>query len=275
MPAGAAVTAWPDAAVRRPISARRPWPWPGPRPPPAAAGRVAAAGLRARSTAASPPAEASAPVVRHRRRRRLRDSDRRRAVSPAPDSSRPQSWPLPRRARTPGSSRGQPRAGVAASAVVRPWSCSIATPAPTEPAISTVATPAFSAAPAARRAPAAPPRRRRRLRRPSLRRRVEQRLSSGSGISIPTPSRSACPRAVDRLPRGAAADPERRGDLLVAQAFQLAHHDRRPLRLGQRLQPLHQLAQLLAPLEPRRRCRGRRRAPRRALGARAAGRGGR
>ena len=40
--------------------------------------------------------------------------------------------------------------------------------------------------------------------------------------------------AVDRLPRGAAAEPERRGDLLVAQPFQLAHHDRRPLRLRQR-----------------------------------------
>ena len=44
------------------------------------------------------------------------------------------------------------------------------------------------------------------------------------------------PRPVDRLAGTAVAQSQRGGDLLVAEAFELAHHDRRALRLGQRLQ---------------------------------------
>jgi hypothetical protein len=55
----------------------------------------------------------------------------------------------------------------------------------------------------------------------------------------PVAQRRPCP--VDRLPRGAAADSQRRRDLVVAEPFQLAHDDRRPLRVGQGAQALHQL----------------------------------
>jgi hypothetical protein len=40
------------------------------------------------------------------------------------------------------------------------------------------------------------------------------------------------PRPVDRLAGRAAGNAQRRRDLLVAETLQLAHHDRRSLRLG-------------------------------------------
>ena len=57
------------------------------------------------------------------------------------------------------------------------------------------------------------------------------------------------PRSVDRLPRAAVTEAEGVGDLLVAEAFQLTHHNRRPLCLWQRLQPPHQVGQLFAALQ--------------------------
>ena len=70
--------------------------------------------------------------------------------------------------------------------------------------------------------------------------------SSGSGIVSPKTVAQRPAGAVDRLSRAAAAQSQRRGDLLVAQAFELAHHDRGALRLGQVAQALHQLGHLLA-----------------------------
>jgi len=56
------------------------------------------------------------------------------------------------------------------------------------------------------------------------------------------------PGAVDRLPGAAAAEAECRRDLLVAESLHLAHHDRRSLRLGQRLEPLDQVREFLSHL---------------------------
>ena len=77
---------------------------------------------------------------------------------------------------------------------------------------------------------------------------VDQHAQQRQRDQQPEPVAQRRARPVDRLPGGAAADPERRRDLLVAQAFQLAHHDRRALRLGQGAQPLISSASLLAPL---------------------------
>ena len=62
--------------------------------------------------------------------------------------------------------------------------------------------------------------------------------AAAAGPAGRAPSRSACRARWIAWRARAAADPEGRRDLLVAQPFQLAHHDRRPLGLGQRAQAL-------------------------------------
>ena len=120
---------------------------------------------------------------------------------------------------------------------------------PTEPARIAATAPALSAVPA-------PPRRPRRRRAPGRASGTgaggrfgavfEQESHQGQRQQHPGAAAQRLARAEDHLARGAAAEAERRGDLLVAEAFELAHHDRRPLPLRQRLQPLDQFPQLLA-----------------------------
>ncbi len=59
--------------------------------------------------------------------------------------------------------------------------------------------------------------------------------------------RPPCPE--DRLAGGTAAQSQGGGDLVVAQSFQLAHHDCRPLGLRQRMQAAHQVRKFFAPFD--------------------------
>jgi hypothetical protein len=59
----------------------------------------------------------------------------------------------------------------------------------------------------------------------------EQRLQERQRDQHPRPVAERPSRSVDRLASGATGDAQRRRDLLVAEALQLAHHDRRALRL--------------------------------------------
>jgi hypothetical protein len=77
----------------------------------------------------------------------------------------------------------------------------------------------------------------------------QQRLQQRQGQQHASAVAERAPRPVDRLAGTAVAESERAGDLLVAETFELAHYDRRPLRLGQRLQPPHQVGQLFAALQ--------------------------
>ena len=108
----------------------------------------------------------------------------------------------------------------------------------TVPAASRAATPVLTAIPAPPPAAAADAPWRESL----LQQQTKHRHRNEQADPLP----EGAPRTVDRLPDRAAAEPQRGRDLLVAQALQLPHHDRRPLRLGKLAQTGHQPADLLS-----------------------------
>ena len=251
-----------DAAAAGPAESRA---WPPSEP----GGRAAASEL--------PPAlGVAAGAVASRPRRSPSGARPRPPIGAVADAgARPRCRAVAGRAAAAGRSVGRGALGVAA----RPARSSlIATPVPTEPARTRgddadLQRRAGAAPPPA---PPAPPRRPPRRRPPRFGAVLDQHRSSGSGTSRPSAVAQRLAGAVDRLPRGAAADAQRRGDLLVARALP-ARASRSP-PAGARAAPAGariSSRDLLAALGLLGGAARRRRAPRPAPRPRAAGRAGR